>query len=62
MLGLLSRRGHSHWRGTLDYIFVDPGVEVQRCEVAFQRHAPNNPQIYPSDHLGLTATLQHPDA
>ena len=56
--GWLARRRNEAWRGTLDYIFVDPAIEVGECRIAFDRPAPHNRRIYPSDHFGLTATLQ----
>lgn len=46
------------YRGTLDYIFVNERVEVLDCRVALDQPAPNNPQIYPSDHFGLVAELE----
>jgi endonuclease/exonuclease/phosphatase family metal-dependent hydrolase len=57
LLGLITQRSDA-WRGTLDYIFVDPAIRVHHCAIAFQRPAPHDRRIYPSDHLGLTATLQ----
>jgi len=56
--GLLLKGERTAWRGTLDYIFVDRSVRVHHCGVAFHGHAPHNPRLYPSDHLGLAATLQ----
>lgn len=45
------------WRTTLDYIFVDERVAVESCDVAFDVPLPGRPWVYPSDHLGLAATL-----
>jgi len=45
------------WRGALDYIFVDPRLQTQECEVVFNIPADNNPEIYPSDHFGLFASI-----
>jgi endonuclease/exonuclease/phosphatase family metal-dependent hydrolase len=45
------------WRGVLDYIFVDPRLRVLDCQVAFNKPAPDDPRIYPSDHLGLFAEV-----
>lgn len=56
--GMLFRRSAEPWRGTLDYIFIDRAVQVRHCRVAFHQPAPHNPRLYPSDHLGLTATLR----
>ena len=57
---LLGRRPRPNpeWRGTLDYIFVDPRLQTQECRVVLDRPAENNSQIYPSDHFGLFATVK----
>jgi endonuclease/exonuclease/phosphatase family metal-dependent hydrolase len=55
-LALQKRRGP--WRGTLDYIFVNEQVKVEECRVVLNQHAPHDPTLYPSDHLGIQATLQ----
>lgn len=47
----------SNWRGTLDYIFVDPRLQTQECRVVLDQPADNNPEIYPSDHFGLFASI-----
>ncbi len=55
----LARQGRLEpWRGTLDYIFVDPSVEVVRAGRVLDQPAPDDPQLYPSDHMGLLADLQ----
>jgi len=46
------------WRGTLDYIFVDPRLDTQACELAFNCPAKHNAVIYPSDHFGLYAQIK----
>lgn len=46
------------WRGTLDYIFVDPRLQTQDCKVVLHQPAADNPDIYPSDHYGLWATIK----
>jgi endonuclease/exonuclease/phosphatase family metal-dependent hydrolase len=46
------------WQGTLDYIFVDSSIKVLDCQIVLDQPAPDNPQIYPSDHFGLAATLE----
>jgi endonuclease/exonuclease/phosphatase family metal-dependent hydrolase len=46
------------WRGTLDYIFVNDRVRVLECDMTLNKPAPDDPTIYPSDHFGLTATLE----
>jgi endonuclease/exonuclease/phosphatase family metal-dependent hydrolase len=45
------------WRGTLDYIFVNPFLKVEECELILNHPAPGNPRLYPSDHFGLYAQL-----
>jgi endonuclease/exonuclease/phosphatase family metal-dependent hydrolase len=59
--GLLSIRPVDLWRGSLDYIFVSPGVRVVECDVFLDRPSPDDPTLYASDHLGLAATLEIPD-
>ncbi|CAG0928363.1 hypothetical protein TFLX_00880 [Thermoflexales bacterium] len=55
--GWVDRRRNETWRGTLDYIFVDQGIEVHECRVVFDQPAQHDRRIYPSDHLGLMAQL-----
>jgi endonuclease/exonuclease/phosphatase family metal-dependent hydrolase len=50
-------RGES-WRGTLDYIFVSPGLRVADCELILDRPSPDDQTLYASDHFGLSATLE----
>lgn len=47
----------SDWHGTLDYIFVDPRLQTQECRVVLNLPSDNNPEIYPSDHFGLFASI-----
>jgi endonuclease/exonuclease/phosphatase family metal-dependent hydrolase len=47
-----------NWRGTLDYIFVGPRIVVQDSSLVLNRPDPVDPKIYPSDHFGLSATLE----
>jgi endonuclease/exonuclease/phosphatase family metal-dependent hydrolase len=56
--GLAIQKRRGPWRGTLDYIFVNDHVAVEECHVVFNQHAPHDPTLYPSDHLGLHATLR----
>jgi endonuclease/exonuclease/phosphatase family metal-dependent hydrolase len=56
-LGLRSKPD-PEWRGTLDYIFVDPRLLTQECRIVLNQPAPDNPEIYPSDHFGLWATIK----
>ncbi|HEV8714234.1 MAG TPA: endonuclease/exonuclease/phosphatase family protein, partial [Candidatus Binatia bacterium] len=46
------------YSGTLDYIFVSPGVEVQEARVVFDRPDAADETLYPSDHFGLMARLR----
>ena len=48
----------SNWRGTLDYIFVDPRLQTEECQVVLNQPSSDNPEIYPSDHFGLFALIQ----
>jgi endonuclease/exonuclease/phosphatase family metal-dependent hydrolase len=42
----------------LDYIWVRGAVEVEEARLAFDRPAPGDPTLYPSDHFGLVARLR----
>jgi endonuclease/exonuclease/phosphatase family metal-dependent hydrolase len=44
--------------GCLDYIWVRGAIEVEACRLAFDRPAADDPTLYPSDHLGLVATIR----
>ena len=46
------------WRGTLDYIFVDPRLQVEGCRLALDSPSENDAEIYPSDHFGLMAQIK----
>ena len=48
------------WRGTLDYLFVSPGIRVVDCSVILDGPSPGDPTLYASDHFGLAATLEIP--
>lgn len=48
-------KGHA-----IDYVFVSPAVEVRDCRIAFDRPHPDEPGLFPSDHLGLVADLVVP--
>ncbi|MCL5998860.1 MAG: endonuclease/exonuclease/phosphatase family protein [Chloroflexi bacterium] len=50
-------RSFAPWRGTVDYIFVNPQVHVVECKSVLNRPAPHDRTLYPSDHVGLAATL-----
>jgi endonuclease/exonuclease/phosphatase family metal-dependent hydrolase len=57
-LSVLANRRLKLWRGTLDYIFVNAPIRVRACRVILDQPAPHDPTLYPSDHLGLAATLE----
>ena len=42
----------------LDYIWVRGEVRVLSARLAFDRPDPEDPTLYPSDHLGISATLE----
>jgi endonuclease/exonuclease/phosphatase family metal-dependent hydrolase len=58
LIGLAVNHRNDHWHGTVDYIFVDPQVNVHLCDVAFDQ--PGGREIYPSDHFGLAAVVSIP--
>ena len=43
--------------GCLDYIWIRGSVRVVDARPAFDRPHPEDPTLYPSDHLGLSAHL-----
>jgi endonuclease/exonuclease/phosphatase family metal-dependent hydrolase len=45
-------KGHA-----IDYVFVSPPVDVVSCRTAFDQPAPDEPSLYPSDHIGLVARV-----
>lgn len=44
--------------GTLDYIYVSSEFKIRQARLAFDAPASDDPDLYPSDHLGLCATLE----
>lgn len=46
---------------TIDYVLVR-GARATSCEVAFAEPAPDDPTLYPSDHLGLVCAIELPGA
>jgi endonuclease/exonuclease/phosphatase family metal-dependent hydrolase len=44
--------------GCLDYIWVRGAVRVASARLAFDRPDPDDPTLYPSDHLGISARLE----
>jgi endonuclease/exonuclease/phosphatase family metal-dependent hydrolase len=43
--------------GCLDYIWVRGAVTVESARLVFDRPAASDPTLYPSDHLGVAATV-----
>jgi endonuclease/exonuclease/phosphatase family metal-dependent hydrolase len=43
--------------GCLDYIWVSGAARAEACRVVFDRPHPDDPTLYPSDHVGLSAHL-----
>jgi endonuclease/exonuclease/phosphatase family metal-dependent hydrolase len=58
VINILTNRKISPWRGTLDYIFINQQLDVRNCELILTESAPDNEQIYPSDHFGIAAELE----
>jgi endonuclease/exonuclease/phosphatase family metal-dependent hydrolase len=47
------------WSGCLDYIFISRAIPaVVEARVFCKRPAPDDPRLYPSDHVGLLVTLE----
>lgn len=45
------------WSGCLDYIFVSTAVRVREAHLFCRRPAADDDTLYPSDHVGVLATL-----
>ena len=46
------------WSGCLDYIFVSQAIpKVVDARIFCRRPAADDPTLYPSDHVGLLASL-----
>ncbi|BDA75100.1 hypothetical protein RIVM261_032790 [Rivularia sp. IAM M-261] len=58
VVNILVHRKIEPWRGTLDYIFINQRLQVHNCELILTKSAPDNEQIYPSDHFGIAAELE----
>lgn len=60
IMSLLRKRPKSdpEWRGTLDYIFVDPRLQTLESRVVLDQPSADNLVIYPSDHFGLWAVIK----
>jgi endonuclease/exonuclease/phosphatase family metal-dependent hydrolase len=48
----------TNWKGTLDYIFVDPRLHTMDCYLALNQPSEKDLRIYPSDHFGIYASIQ----
>lgn len=46
------------WSGCLDYVFISSGISVVESRLFCNRSGPNDPSLYPSDHVGVLATLE----
>ena len=44
--------------GCLDYIWLRGAIRVTSARLAFDRPHPDDPTLYPSDHLGISAHLE----
>lgn len=55
---LITNRNFKPWKGTLDYIFTNDKVQVNKCEVVLDQPAVDNRHLYPSDHFSLAAELE----
>ena len=44
--------------GCLDYIWLRGPITAEDCGLAFDRPAPTDPTLYPSDHFGLAAHVR----
>jgi len=52
---------HSDWPRfdrCIDYIWVSPSLKVAASGLCFNNPAPDNPDLWPSDHVGVWADLQ----
>jgi endonuclease/exonuclease/phosphatase family metal-dependent hydrolase len=45
--------------GTLDYIYGSPHFQVTEAGLAFNKPSPDDPELYPSDHIGVWAKLRY---
>ena len=44
--------------GCLDYIWIRGAARVEQARLVFDRPHPDDPTLYPSDHVGLSAHLE----
>ena len=53
--------GYGGWSGCLDYIFVSSGIQVRDAAIFANRPHVEDETLYPSDHVGLVASLSIED-
>lgn len=46
-----------HWRGTLDYLFIQGSIQVEDCRLVCNQPHPRHARLYPSDHFGISLTF-----
>ena len=54
---------HPEWERfdrCIDYIWVSEGIEIKASGLCFDKPAPDNPILWPSDHVGVWADLEFP--
>jgi endonuclease/exonuclease/phosphatase family metal-dependent hydrolase len=51
---------NNNWAGCLDYIFVSTSLKVTEARIFCNRPAAHDDTLYPSDHVGLLATVRVP--
>jgi endonuclease/exonuclease/phosphatase family metal-dependent hydrolase len=52
---------HPEWERfdrCIDYIWVSPSIKVQASGLCFNQPAKDNPNLWPSDHVGVWADLE----
>ena len=52
---------HAEWGRfdrCIDYIWVTPAIKIQASGLCFNKPAPDNPTLWPSDHVGVWADLE----
>ena len=54
----IGSQSDAKWRGTIDYIFVDPRLQTQECQIVLDEPDKNDPTLYPSDHFGIYAVIK----
>jgi endonuclease/exonuclease/phosphatase family metal-dependent hydrolase len=54
---------HPEWQRfdrCIDYIWITPAVNILASGLCFNKPAPDNPALWPSDHIGVWADLEFP--